>query len=288
VKAKSSIWDFLIATGVLFGLIVLVSNQEPKAAQRNRNYRAQSPDDLEAEPISHQTKYEEWHPEEREHKSEERAYWRRQHSNSRWSLIFNILTFGTAILAVGIAYWAYQASTQAVVEAKRQADAAGTQIDIAKSAERRQIRAYAFPTPIGISDFELGKSPAGGVNVKTMGQTPAYKVRGQVGVGGLTYPLREEETLEIKKPDQVQNSTFITPTNIFIVKATALGILNQAAIDAVNSGRTLRLFVWGRVDYEDIFADPHWFTFCYSYDGISIKEHDGGEPCPRHNEDDRK
>lgn len=123
MKAKLDIWSFIAAAWVV-GLIALVSNQKPNAPQRKRNNHAHPSEKLKVEPISDQSKYEEWHSDEREHKAEERAYWRRQSSNSKWALIFSIFTFGTALIAVGIAYFAFQASSQAVVQARREADAA--------------------------------------------------------------------------------------------------------------------------------------------------------------------
>jgi hypothetical protein len=160
---------------------------------------------------------------------------------------------------------------------------------VARDTEKRQIRAYAFPTPIGINNFSVDSSPTGGVNVRTMGQTPAYKVRGQVGIKPMPYPLSNETDLWISNTKQIQNSTFISPTNTFILKVAVDGTLTRQQVDAINSGNALRLYVWGRVDYEDVFANSHWFTFCYSYDGRSITiDKDGGEPCPRYNDSDYK
>jgi hypothetical protein len=162
----------------------------------------------------------------------------------------------------------------------------GKQWYTADDTEKRGLRAYAFPSPTGIKDFSSGNHACGGVHVRTMGQTPAYKVRGEVGIGGKPYPLPADENLRIDRTDQIQNSAFISTTNFFSLVAKTDGILNQPTIDAISDGKKFRLFVWGRVDYEDVFLKPHWFTFCYSYDGISIKENDGGEPCPRYNEVD--
>jgi len=156
----------------------------------------------------------------------------------------------------------------------------------ADDTEKRQVRAYAFPTPTGIKDFELGKAPIGGIKVGTMGQTPAYKVRGEISVGGLPYPLRDDADLSFQKTGQIQNSAFISPNNAFFISAYAGGILNQTTIDTINDGKKFRLYVWGRIDYEDVFANLHWFTFCYAYDGNSVQGHDVVETCPRHNEDD--
>jgi hypothetical protein len=157
----------------------------------------------------------------------------------------------------------------------------------ADDTEKRQVRAYAFATPTGVKDFEIGKAPTGGVGVRTMGQTPAYKIRGRINVGGLPYPLPADADLSLeKKTNQVQNSAFISPTNVFSLDALAAGQLNDTTKKAIDQGTEFRLYVWGRVDYEDVFALSHWFTFCYSYDGKSILGNQTVETCPRYNEAD--
>ena len=158
----------------------------------------------------------------------------------------------------------------------------------AADTEKRQVRAYAFPTPTGIKNFEVGKAPTSGISVRTMGQTPAYKIRGQIGIAGRPYPLDYERLPPTTNPNQAQNSTFISPTNVFSLQVIAASTLNQLTMNAIETGNDFRLYVWGRVDYEDVFEDPHWFTFCYSYDGTNIREGDGGEPCLQHNDDDHK
>lgn len=125
---------------------------------------------------------------------------------------------------------------------------------VSRDTEIRQVRAYAFPTPIGIKDFGFEKALTGGINVRTMGQTPAYKIRGEVSIGGRAYPLRPDEDFTIQITDKIQNSAFISPTSAFSFKATTEGTLNQPTIDAINDGKTFRLYIWGRVDYEDVFA----------------------------------
>jgi len=120
-----------------------------------------------------------------------------------------------------------------------------------------------------------------------MGQTPAYKVRGRVNIGGLPYPLPESADLASeKKISQVQNSAFISPTNTFDLEATAEGKLDKDTKNLIEEGAKFRLYVWGRVDYEDVFAIHHWLTFCYAFNGKTIRENQIVEPCPRYNEAD--
>ncbi len=37
--------------------------------------------------------------------------------------------------------------------------------------------------------------------------------------------------------------------------------LTQEIIDKISSGE-LKIFVHGKLDYQDIFGDPHWTTYC--------------------------
>ncbi len=120
-----------------------------------------------------------------------------------------------------------------------------------------------------------------------MGQTPAYKVHGRITIEGLPYPLPTTKDLNVNpSTSQVQNSAFLSPVNTFSLTVISPGVLNQPTIDAINDGKTFRIYTYGRVDYEDVFGEPHWFTFCYAYDGTDIKEHRVAETCSRHNDDD--
>jgi hypothetical protein len=158
---------------------------------------------------------------------------------------------------------------------------------VARNTEKPQVRAYAFPVPIAITDYDIGKSPIGGVVIRTTGQTPAYKVRGKVSVGRPRYPLQPDENLDAaKNPDQIQDSALISPTDSLAIKASSNGVLDQAGIDTLDKGTMFRLYVWEELNYEDVFADAHWFTFCYIYSGMDIRAHGADKTCPRHNEDD--
>src|ERR1700730_11509321 len=50
----------------------------------------------------------------------------------------------------------------------------------ADDTEKRSLRAYAFANQIGIKDFSSGNHASGGVIIRTMGQTPAYKIRSEI------------------------------------------------------------------------------------------------------------
>jgi len=71
------------------------------------------------------------------------------------------------------AYGAYVASKQAVAEAKRQANAAESQIDVARDTEHRQLRAYLRINhgPITVSD----NTASAEIRISHSGQTPALQ-----------------------------------------------------------------------------------------------------------------
>jgi hypothetical protein len=109
VKGKGTIWELMLAAG-LIGFIHLLSNQKPN--QRAVNFKDRA------------NQHQDRNPEEKEHRFAERRYWRWQNRTTSAGLLLNAVTFVVAIAGAMIAYSAFQASRQAVVEAKRQADAA--------------------------------------------------------------------------------------------------------------------------------------------------------------------
>ncbi len=169
MKSKTKIWDLALATGAI-ALIALLSDQKPKATKRSGNNDAQTSNNLKDESIGFQPIYESWHAEDREHKTAERTYWRRQNANSRWALAFSIFTFGTALLAAGIAYYAFR-------ETKRQADAAEETLAI---SQRPWIRvSVSLGNRIIFSEWANQKSIQIPLNYefKNHGGSPAVNLR---------------------------------------------------------------------------------------------------------------
>jgi hypothetical protein len=83
------------------------------------------------------------------HKAAERKYWGRQNWVAGLGLLFSVLTFIVAIAAAYIARLAF-------LEAKRQANAAESQIRIARDTEERQLRAYLIVRPTKINGIAQG------------------------------------------------------------------------------------------------------------------------------------
>jgi hypothetical protein len=172
-----------------------------------------------------------------------------------------------------------------------------SQLAVSRDNEKRSLRAYAFPTPGGVENFSAEKALSTTVIAKTMGATPAYKIRGGISVQPGEYPLQHSPSLNVIVPkaappnvivqqqEAFQNSAFLSPGNTFILRG-GYWALGQPTFDKINDGKTYRLYVWGRVDYEDVFKDPHWFTYCYAYKGADVHERQEVETCFVHNDDD--
>ena len=89
-----------------------------------------------------------------------RHFWRHQVCAMWASVAVSAATLIAAIIAAEIAYWAYGAALASVTEAKNQtaeakrhADAAETQIAVAKDTEERQLRAYVVISSKELENF---------------------------------------------------------------------------------------------------------------------------------------
>jgi hypothetical protein len=114
-----------------------------------------------------------WHADEREHRRRERKFWTAY-------IALTALTVVGAFVGAFFAYGAYVASKQAVAEAKRQANAAEFQIDVARDTEHRQLRAYLHINhgPITVSD----NTASAEIRISHSGQTPAYKIKREADI----------------------------------------------------------------------------------------------------------
>jgi hypothetical protein len=156
-------------------------NQSAKSTEDNTNSAGNDkPNAAPSIVIPQHTEEKGWHPEEQEHRRQERRYWRFQYGTSTVTLFFSLIAAAGAAAGSYIAYQAFIASTQAVGEAKRQADeakrqadAAESQIAVAKDTEERQLRAYVFLSNVHIRVADNTNILDVKLDVKNFGNTPA-------------------------------------------------------------------------------------------------------------------
>jgi hypothetical protein len=104
------------------------------------------------------------------------------------------------------------------------------------------------------------------------GLTPAYKVQYQAGCDILPFPL--PNGFEFQIPDIPPGGVgMLGPRNIFTISAVAPRMYSDLEIAEIKAGITRRLFIWGKITYEDAFKKERYVTFAQSIvwfaDGIT-------------------
>jgi hypothetical protein len=151
---------------------------------------------------------------------------------------------------------------------------------VARDTEKRSLRAY-----VGTADIKITENPSQiTLGVENHGQTPARHVKvfsswhvvqkGQSLPKDFSFPDLDE------CPDSLKSETALYP-KVPLPAVTETGncplVLGKMAL-AVSGHSTL--YLYGHVDYEDVFDNPHTTTFCLTWaSGTSSY-------CDRHNEID--
>jgi hypothetical protein len=262
---------------------------QPEKPAANASDNTNSPDNNQNQTVgegraAQQTDENGWHAEEREHKRQERTYWRIQKIVSAVTLVLSLIAAGGAAAGAYIAFKAFK-------EAKRQADAAESQIAVAKDNAQRQLRAYiGFIPPTDnqvINNFAPPAKPVVRLTPHNFGQTPAYRAINWTGMGVLAYPLSKDFPYPTQKSPIGPNPITIHPGNFDIagIVVSASQPLAQWDFDRIGDGKNWRLYAWGTVTYDDAFGQSHFTNFCIGFYGVTIQQAQR-EPCIDHNDSD--
>jgi len=220
-----------------------------------------------------------WHAEEREHRRQERWFWK-----AYIGLTVPIVI--GAVLSAFFAYGAYNASTRAVDEAKRQANAAEAQIDVARDTEHRQLRAYLHIShgPMIVSD----NTASAEIRISHSGQTPAYKIKLEADILVGHFPLPDSEKLSLPTGGIPKYEYGALYGNEPIKQTISMPQNSNDAVEIQKRSRDrlaggLQVFyLFGRVLYQDIFGNEWPYEFCFSFDPLNDKE--GSERgCEKYN-----
>ena len=220
-----------------------------------------------------------WHADEREHRRQERKFWKAY-------IGLSALTVALALVSAIFAYRAYIASTQAVAEAQRQANAAEGQIDVARDIEHRQLRAYLH---IGHGPMTVSNNTASAeIRIFHSGQTPAYKIKLDADILVGHFPLPDTEKLNLPTGGIPKYEFGALYGNDPIRQTISMPQNSNDAIEIQKRSRDrlaggLQVFyLFGRVIYQDIFGKEWPYEFCYSFDPINNSE--GSERgCEKYN-----
>lgn len=205
---------------------------------------------------------------------------------------------GVVVVAASVlvAVWQVCETRRALSEAReanRIANAAMAGGDAASSAE---LRAYVFAIPGNVYVVSDGSRPEPRTLFRNSGKTFATEVRRSVGVV-ISHPLSPEQEAAFGDGISEEGSFVLSPNgadDVVIRKGDQLANGEKSGIEA---GR-LRLYVFGRVEYKDVFGKSHWTKFCHFFTGEMNNwgpRHSGfgfasnqAKYCSGHNEIDRE
>jgi hypothetical protein len=160
----------------------------------------------------------------------------------------------------------------ATVAASSATRAARTSVEVTEKTANRELRAYVGAHANYIFRFDLEHPVEVRFAISNFGQTPALKIRSKGLVRVCTHPLPAEFVFPIPslpppKEDLAGSSSVLFPQAPFsIVVGPDLPTSNEE-IEAAIVGVEKRIYIFARVEYEDIFEKSHLTTICVSVVG---------------------
>jgi hypothetical protein len=143
---------------------------------------------------------------------------------------------------------------------------------LVKSAEKtaeRQLGAYIGIEWCKVISNDWGSTFEVEVQIKNAGQTPAFDVTHRIAAG---LRVLHGEPLDFTMPERRPSKLPLAPGITFILR-TPIAIGGPSGVGTIGFGRTI--FVWGRIDYEDVFDKPQRLEFRFS-SADPIRRSDGG------------
>ncbi len=141
-------------------------------------------------------------------------------------------------------------------------DAVQEQLRDARRSSERQLRAYVL---IDTAEFARPDTPQADhehwaihIVFRNFGQTPAYDAK-ITAAGGINVTGANDHALPLPSNAETSPVVVIPPGHRHIMR---LGGLQRGASDWWDAARQSRVaHIWGRIDYVDTFARPHFATF---------------------------
>ena len=165
---------------------------------------------------------------------------------------------------------------------RQQVSAAQANVKAVQRQMRQDQRAWISSTTetVGAGIPATGQAFLIRTTFKNIGKSAALNVRTCIGAAFLP----KEQMPDFKCPDEIMH--FVSIGTMFPSSATFNDLLVSPTFQAVDRDKimsnTWNMWVYGRVEYADVFGVPHWFNFCshlLSGGGYAI--------CDKHTETDR-
>jgi hypothetical protein len=139
-----------------------------------------------------------------------------------------------------------------------------------RSQTKYQLRGYIYVDPS--IDFEVGRLPLYKISVVDGGQTPITHINGTLHVHFA--PAAEVDKPSGPPPGYASDRESLSAEGDFAYQKKTFDyslpikgdtVVDQATYDSLFVSRKVSLYLWGRVDFLDVFRDKHWLTYCYFY-----------------------
>jgi len=130
---------------------------------------------------------------------------------------------------------------------------------------RQQMRAYVTTSIGGALFQERAKKIRFGASVlfNNNGLTPAHKVRHKAKAAILPNPLPNNFAYPL--PEAYAGETIMGPRQQNSVNTIVDDFIDDAEVDNVKAGNGRALYVWGIIEYEDVFGEHQQTRFCQVY-----------------------
>lgn len=157
--------------------------------------------------------------------------------------------FGASMIAAG-------AAKESADTAKIQAEVARGTLNAMQDTAERQLRAYLSVMKARIENVAVGEKPKVSFKVKNMGQTPAHKLSGHVGIGIGKYPIPKGSKVNPPpSPDEISRVN-LAPT-MRVTHGAMMGVpLTEVQFNEIRDGKTA-IYVVANIEFADAF-DRKW------------------------------
>ena len=193
------------------------------------------------------------------------------------------LLFGTLVFT-GWAAWSARraaiATHSAAIAAETSAATANNTLKSMEGTSERQLRAYVGVSKVEVDKLGVGHKTRLRITIKNFGQTPAYAVRRWADM-----KVADRSETSFPDDDDDGGARTMNPGDSFILSSRHEIDLTQDDMDRLKAD-TARIFLWGRLTYDDVFGSPHEATFRFEYGGSHTMDLNAFSFCAEGNEAD--
>ncbi len=139
------------------------------------------------------------------------------------------------------------------------------QTGLTRDTMRLQARAWvSIPGVVGKNEIQVGAPLSVGVKITNSGSSPALKMRLRITIAEVPKTLISDLPRQMSDGQSVRSPAVLYPGQEVEGRTGYVNgeAISKALIDALACG-DVKVFIYGRVDYEDVFGRAHSSKFCF-------------------------